>query len=87
MSPAQIFALAKHVEAVVKEFKDDTYFTRNRDFLELWEDKLKHLINEDKVLPDYNIIDTLVLEFLLSHYESEVHCTRGESWDDNEPVG
>lgn len=89
MTPKQIGALAEHVERVVKKYKDDTYFTRNTDGMSEWEKELAKLVNNDKRLPDYDIIDNVVLEFLLSHYESEVHSIRGESWgtDDNEPVG
>lgn len=89
MTPKQIGALAEHVEKVVKKYKDDTYFSRgNWGEAGDWEKELARLVNEDKRLPDYDVLDNVVLEFLLSHYESEVHSTGGESWgNDNEPVG
>ena len=87
MIAKQIGALAEHVEAVTKKYKDDSYFTRGNG-VEPWEQELARLVNADKRLPDYELLDTVVLEFLLSHYECDVHSTRGESWgNDNEPVG
>lgn len=87
MSPEQIGALASHVHTVTKKYKDDTYFKRDSDEMEPWEKHLARLVNKDKKLPDYELIDNLVLDFLLSYFESEVHCQR-ENWnDDNEPVG
>ena len=80
MAPEKIGALAEIVEKVVKKYPDQ-YFTFEAYLNTDWWSELQELVNNDRRLPDFGNIDRIVLDFLLNHYESEVHAER-EKWDE-----
>jgi len=81
MAPDKIGALAEVVQKFVQS-RAGEYFMRG---IGDWEEKLARRINNDRRLPDYDKIDQVVLEFLVNHYESDLHNTQGESWDVGDP--
>ena len=81
MTPQQIGALSEHCQTICKKYKDEYYFRSGTDHE--WEEELVVLIDQDKRLPDYSKIDTLMLDFLLGYFESEIKAVH-ETWDNTD---